>query len=177
MGNSLFLMINMQAPHVFEATPEQLDAYIELVEEAAAWLWARGVHQWRPGEYRSARPELLAKLQSGVLILATSSEALAGGCLLTGIAPLCWPDTPDDALYLSGLVVARWAAGQDLGGRILDEALAAVRRRGKARLRLDCWEGNEFLKAYYRERDFRDLGRAQEEDYWVRLFEKMSAPE
>ena len=159
-----------------EASEEQLDAYIELVEEAAAWLWARGVRQWRPGEHRAARPDLLTKLRRGALILATRGEALAGGCLLTDIAPSCWPDTPDDALYLSGLVVARWAAGQDLGGRILDAAAEAARHLGKTRLRLDCWDGNEFLKTYYRERDFRDAGRVQEGDYWVRLFEKTIIP-
>ncbi len=157
---------------IVEAFEDRLDAYIELVEEAAAWLWARGVRQWRPGEHRAARPELLTKLRRGVLILATKGGALAGGCLLTEITPSCWPDTSDDALYLSGLVVARWAAGRDWGGRILDEAMRAAQRRGKARLRLDCWDGNGFLKQYYRAQGFQDKGRVKESDYWVRLFER-----
>jgi hypothetical protein len=50
--------------------------------------------------------------------------------------------------------------------------MQALLRRGKTRLRLDCWDGNEFLKIYYREQGFRDMGRAQEGDYWVRLFER-----
>ena len=165
----------MQLPDditLFEATEARLDDYIELLEETAAWLWARGVHQWRPGEHRSARPELLAKLRRGCLILAEYDGRLAGGCLLTELAPACWPDAPTDAFYLSGLAAARRAAGQDLGGRIIDEAMNAIRRRGKRRLRLDCWDGNEFLKKYYRVRGFQDLGRAQEGDYWVRLFER-----
>jgi len=158
--------------NIFEASADRLDAYIELVEEAATWLWARGVHQWRPGEHRAASARLLARLESGCLILAEQDGRLAGGCLLTEAAPACWPDTPDDAMYLGGLVVARRAAGQDLGGQILEEAMQALLRRGKTRLRLDCWDGNEFLKTYYREQGFRDMGRAQEEDYWVRLFER-----
>jgi len=149
-----------------------LDAYIELLEEAAAWLWARDVHQWRPGEQRAARGELLAKLRQGALILVEQEGRLAGGCLLTEVRPAVWPDDPADAFYLSGLVVARWAAGQNLGAKILDEAMTAARQRGKKRLRLDCWDGNEFLKGYYRARGFRDLGRVQEEDYWVRLMER-----
>jgi hypothetical protein len=158
--------------NIFEASADRLDAYIELVEEAATWLWARGVHQWRPGEHRAARTRLLARLESGYLILAEDDGRLAGGCLLTDAAPACWPNTPDDALYLGGLVVVRWAAGRDLGGQILDGAMQALLRRGKTCLRLDCWDGNSFLKAYYRERGFRDMGQAQEEDYRVRLFER-----
>ncbi len=157
---------------ISEYGPARLDAYIDLLEEAAAWLWARGVQQWRPGEHRSARAGLLEETQRGCLILAEVDGRLAGGCLLTEIAPACWPDTPTDAIYLSGLVVARWAAGQDLGGRILDAALASVRNRGKGRLRLDCWDGNDFLKHYYLDRGFSDRGRVREATYWVRLFQR-----
>jgi RimJ/RimL family protein N-acetyltransferase len=176
--DALFFM-TVQMSHtpeftIFEASLPLLDAYIDLLEEAAAWLWARGVHQWQPGGHRAARADLLAKLDRGALILAERDGRLAGGCLLIEIAPACWPDAPADALYLSGLVVERWVAGQDLGGRILDGAILVAQRRGKARVRLDCWDGNEFLKRYYRARGFHDLGRAQEADYWVRLFERMA---
>jgi len=174
----------MQDSHrfsIFEADESALSAYIELLEEAAAWLWARGVRQWRPGEHLAAADNLRALLENGVLILAQADDRPAGGCLLTHHAPACWPDAPacwpdapDDAMYLSGLVAARWAAGQELGGRILDEAMRAVRRRGKGRLRLDCWDGNAFLKRYYRAQKFMDIGSVRESDYWVRLFERRS---
>ena len=157
---------------IYPADETQLDAYIDLLEEAAEWLWAKGVRQWRPGEHRAARVELLAQLHTGCLILAELDGCLAGGCLLTEVAPAVWRDRPADALYLSGLVVARWAAGRDLGGRILNAAAEAARRRGKSRLRLDCWDGNDFLKGYYRARGFEDRGRVREEDYWVRLFQR-----
>ncbi len=158
--------------YIHERSTAKLDAYIDLLEEAADWLWAKGVRQWRPGEHRAARAELLAQLHTGCLILAEEDGRLAGGCLLTEVAPACWPDAASDAFYLSGLVVARWAAGRDMGARILDAAAEAARCRGKSRLRLDCWDGNDFLKGYYRARGFEDMGRAQEGDYWVRLFER-----
>ncbi len=162
----------MTCVRIYPADETQLDAYIDLLEEAATWLWAKGVRQWRPGEHRAARAELRAQLQSGCLILAEEDGRLAGGCLLTEVAPACWPDAASDALYLSGLVVARWAAGKDLGARILDAAAEAARRQGKTRLRLDCWDDNDFLKGYYRARGFEDRGRVQEEGYWVRLFQR-----
>ena len=163
---------NRSRPQIYEASASELDDYIDLVEEAAAWLWAKDIRQWRPGEHRAARSHLLNQLQHGCLILAAKDGRLAGGCLLTETAPAIWREETGDALYLSGLVVARWAAGQDLGSQILDAALEAARRRGKTRVRLDCWDGNEFLKRYYLARGFEDKGRVQEEDYWVRLFER-----
>ncbi len=157
---------------IYEVDATRLDAYIDLLEEAADWLWARGIYQWRPGEHRAARAKLLAQLQAGCLILAEKHGRLAGGCLLTSLAPPYWPDPRPPACYLSGLVVARWTAGQDLGTQILDGAVEATRQRGRTRLRLDCWDGNTFLKTYYRQRGFTDMGRVQEEDWWVRLFER-----
>lgn len=155
-----------------EVDSDYLDAYIALLEEAAVWLWRKGVWQWRPGEHRTARLALQLQIERGALILAFAGERPAGGCLLAPSAPPCWPDAPATAMYLSGLVAARFAAGKDLGGRILDEAMDAVQRRGKKRLRLDCWDGNDFLKSYYRAHGFTDMGRAQEGAYWVRLFER-----
>ena len=43
---------------------------------------------------------------------------------------------------------------------------------GKSLIRLDCWDGNEFLKSYYQGEGFRMLEAVQEDDYFVRLYEK-----
>ena len=99
-----------------EAGGEYLNAYIALLEEAAAWLWSKGVRQWRPGEHHAARSALQLRVESGALILAFDGERPAGGCLLAASAPACWPDAPAKTMYLSGLVAARFAAGEDLGG-------------------------------------------------------------
>jgi GNAT superfamily N-acetyltransferase len=83
-----------------------------------------------------------------------------------------WPESSDDCLYLSSLAVARFAAGQGLGTRIIGACDEAARKRDKSLIRLDCWDGNEFLKSYYQGEGFRMLEAVQEDDYFVRLFEK-----
>lgn len=46
-----------------------------------------------------------------------------------------------------------------------------ARERGSPRLRLDCWDGNATLRAYYRAAGFRELEAVPEHRYAVRLFE------
>jgi GNAT superfamily N-acetyltransferase len=74
-------------------------------------------------------------------------------------------------MYLCALAVARFAAGQGLGARIVEACARAARERGKSLLRLDCWDGNEFLKSFYRRLGFRMLEAVPEGDYFIRLFE------
>ena len=83
-----------------------------------------------------------------------------------------WPDASDDCLYLSSLAVARFAAGQRLGTRTVDSCAEAARKRGKSIIKLDCWDGNEFLKSYYQGEGFRMLEAVEKDGYFVRLFEK-----
>ena len=78
----------------------------------------------------------------------------------------------DDAMYVSSLVVARFAAGEGLGAELLKGCEEAVRNRGKKLLKLDCWDGNEFLKRYYRREGFRSLEAVREKGYFVGCFEK-----
>lgn len=89
--------------------------------------------------------------------------------------PDTWGPTPDQALYVHGLVIAREEVGAGLGVALLRwvEMFAAQK---KVRLvRLDAVESNERLRAYYREQGFREVGRATFDDprwYPAALFEK-----
>lgn len=156
---------------VVEATAESLDRFIPLLEEIGRWLWEKGVRQWAPGTFERDRDRIRFLVDNGCLLLAYQGQRLAGGCILTEVDP-GWPRPSAEAMYLSSLAVARFAAGQGLGDRIVDACLRAARRRGKSLIRLDCWEGNEFLKSFYRRVGFRMLEAIQESDYFVRLFER-----
>jgi hypothetical protein len=58
-----------------------------------------------------------------------------------------------------------------LGRQIIDACVDAVRRKGKRLIRLDCWDGNDFLKAFYQEAGFRMLEAVPWQDYYLRPFE------
>jgi len=150
---------------------DALDAFIALLEQAGEWLWNKGVTQWRRGFHDENRDLLKQQVEHGCLVLAYWDDLLAGGCILTEIPPDVWDGRSGDALYLNSLVVARFAAGLGLGEQIIERSLKVAREQGKSSLHLDCWDGNEFLKTYYREMGFTMLGVAREAGYDCRLFE------
>ena len=149
-----------------------LSAFLDLLEEAGEWLFARGIPQWPPGSNRAQEPLLRAQLERGVLLLARREGLLAGGCLVTRDPYAAWAHRPGEAAYLHKLAVARDAAGLGLGARIVVEAERWTRAQGVPRLRLDCFEGSARMRTYYRDLGFRELEVVAEHDYQVRLFEK-----
>jgi len=161
---------------IIEATEQSLNDFIILLEQVGAWLWRKGVRQWAPGSFQNNRDRLAYFIENGCLILAYQDTELAGGCILSEVNP-GWPPSfveasANNAMYLNALVVARFAAGQGLGTRIINACGKAVYQQGKSVIRLDCWEGNTFLKSYYRRQGFKMLAAIPVNDYYVRLFEK-----
>ncbi len=154
-----------------------LEAFIELLEELGAWLWARGVQQWEHGSNRAQLPVLGRYLVSGDLILAREGPRLAGGCIVSTAAVPEWASRPGQAAYLHKLAVARFAAGRDLGGEILERAAGWASDRGLPTLRLDCWDGNTALRSYYRARGFVEHEAVHSHGYLVRLLERALAPQ
>jgi len=61
-----------------------------------------------------------------------------------------YPHVPDDALYILNLVVAADMRGQDLGRRLIAEAVAKARRSGLRAVHLDTAVGNPAVKFYHR---------------------------
>jgi GNAT superfamily N-acetyltransferase len=147
---------------VTRATPEALPALAALYDQAAVWLAARGIAQWQVGEHSVER------LASADAFVALDAGEVIGGFTFVAPATTLWPDTAHtSACYLSGLVLARSHAG--LGQALLHEA---ERFATGQRLRLDCWDGNDALKAFYTRAGFRDCGAMPEQSWVVRRFEK-----
>lgn len=166
-------------PHAAAYTIERLDAadgeglaaFVAVHEEAATWLWERGVRQWRPGEFIIQEAlDLLAS--GGEVYLARRDGAPAGGFTLQWEDAAVWGERSPDAGYLHALCVRRDASGLGLGAALLDYAGERVATAGRARLRLDCWAGNDALRAYYERRGFTLHGLAAEHGFHVALYER-----
>ena len=152
------------------SSPEKIPAFIELLEEAGAWLWEKGIRQWKPGIHRISLDMINDLVENGWLVLAYQEDKLAGGCVLSRCGPGFWlPDS--HALYVHKLAAARFVAGKGVGREVIHFCIQFATALGYSAIRLDCWDGNDFLKTYYQEAGFNMLNAVPEEDYRVRLFE------
>jgi protein-tyrosine phosphatase len=129
------------------ATPADAAAFVALHEDAARWLWERGIHQWRPGTFQLAW--ILEPIARGAVYLAERDSAAVGTVMIEWRDAEVWPDDRGDAGYIHGLRVPRSAAGQGIGLALLRWAERQIAAAGKRFARLDCIAANPVLRAYY----------------------------
>ncbi|WP_432166894.1 GNAT family N-acetyltransferase [Streptomyces sp. bgisy031] len=130
------------------AADEQTDDVLQVLDEAAGWLGARGITQW-PARFEA---EWVAEaIARGETWLIGVGGRVAGTITLDWEDPL-WTDLGGSAGYVHRMAVRRWAAG--LGVVMLGWASDAARHRGADALRLDCVSSNARLRAYYEARGF-----------------------
>ena len=149
----------MTALRIISAQSNDLDRYIDLLEEVADWLALRGIKQWHPGSFRRSSDYYAASIKQGEVHLAFSGEALVGTLRLLLREPIVWPEIgEDDAVYVYNLAVSRKWANQRLGGRLLEWADRQASSLGRRCVRLDCVADNTFLRSYYTQAGFVDRG-------------------
>jgi len=152
------------------ATPEDADQFVAVHEEAARWLWDRGIHQWQPGELpRSWVDRTIARGES--YIVRRDGKTI-GTVMLQWSDEETWGVTPDEAGYIHGLRVRRSAAGQGLGRALLAWAEREITNAGRPFARLDCGASHAALCAYYQCAGYTRVDDLIEENSRAGRFEK-----
>ena len=149
-----------------------MEGYLDLLTAAATELRARGIEQWDPAASDETRREVELLLAEGDLISRHAGGELIGACVLTRHVPVCWSGRFAAAAYVHRLVVRQDHRGRGHGGELLRACAETATAWSCSRLRLDCWEGNLRLRAYYVAQGFTPLAAVQERDFFVRLFER-----
>ena len=149
----------MKELRIIAAQDGDLDRFIDLMEELADWLEARGINQWRPGTFRLSTDFYAASIKQGEVQLAFLDEVLVGALRLLLREPIVWPDViGDDAVYVYNLAVRRAWARQQFGRRMLEWTAGRAASLGRSYVRLDCMSDNGFLREYYRRAGFAERG-------------------
>ena len=138
------------------ATPRHLRVVTDLLAEAVEWLAERRTDQW-PSPYPE-RIAVRASIDRGDTHVACVAGDHVATLSIYGEDPVFWGARPPGAGYLHRLVVARRAAGQGLGERLIDWAGAHVAAQGRRYLRVDCGAENASIRAYYERLNFQHLG-------------------
>ena len=160
------------------ASPDNLPAVLELIDEAKMWLPSKKTNQWskdwadQKGRKRSDRVQ--ASLAQGTTWIVTvtyekQTYAVATVTIEPKANPLVWDrpgDLDDSAVYLSRLVVARRFGGLRIGAALLNWACDHARHRYQAELvRIDVWTRNFSLHSYYLAQGFRGQEYCRDTSY------------
>jgi ribosomal protein S18 acetylase RimI-like enzyme len=158
---------------VVQAQAADLVSVMEILDEAAAWLAARGIRQWPSPHPPHVWQRTAAAVQRGEVYLAypICDRAPVGTARMTW-TDAYWAHDLTPAGYIHGLAIRTRLHGQHLGEQLLSWAKDHVRRTDRTFLRLDCLTQNAALCHYYETRGFRFCGQIEDQDYRANLYEQ-----
>jgi GNAT superfamily N-acetyltransferase len=155
---------------VVQATLAEVDDVFSILNEAAQWLWDRGIPQWQPGSIKREKYVQLA--ESGALWLARQNSEIVGTVTLLWSDPEIWGPDDGKAGYIHKLAVKRAVAGQGVSTLLLRTIESQIRAAHRSLARLDCWAGNNMLRRFYSNQGYTLLDAFVEETWEVARFEK-----
>jgi GNAT superfamily N-acetyltransferase len=138
---------------IIKAYESDLGAILQLLAEARAWQRSEGVDIWSEFD----REQIAADVRAGRVFVARSDASILGTVTLLETDSRVWDADEGAALYVHKLASSRSSAGRGVGARLLQWAQEFARRLGKRRLRLDTWDGNRKMRAYYERQGFRHV--------------------
>jgi len=137
--------------------PDDAELVLGLLDEAVAWLVARG----QPGQWGtepfSENPARVAQVRGWAGGTGLWIAELAGsgvGVLVVGQAPAYAGPAEDNESYITLLLASRAHAGLGLGSKLVEHAVALAQAEGRDVLRVDCWAGAPSLVAWYERQGF-----------------------
>ncbi len=141
--------------------PADAQAVLDLLDEAVAWLVARGqTGQWgtRPFSVCERRIERVREWAGGSGLRIAELDGEPVGALVLGAhSPWVEPASSPER-YVELLVTSRRCAGRDIGGALIRRAIEETRDAGLSLLRVDCWAGAPPLVAWYERQGFTRSG-------------------
>jgi GNAT superfamily N-acetyltransferase len=156
---------------IIRAQQGELNAVLEILEEASRWLSSKGLEtRWWPSP--AFRQIIKDDIERGEVYVAKGVGGIVGTITLQWSDRKFWGDLPPDAGYVHKLAIKRSYGGQHLGLRILQWAETKTRAEGKRYLRLDCLASNKTIREYYEKAGFIHIRDTLSPGWKASLYEK-----
>ena len=154
-----------------QATPDQLDLVLSILDDVAKRMTAKGVQQWDSPPPLWVRELIAEEIPKGNVFLAWLDGTAVGTVRLDWQKGEMW-QTERDAGYVYTLAVHPSQRGKRIGEVMLNWVAQRIRERGKRWIRLDCIASNQTLCSYYVGQGFTFLGVVLDVGIEWALFEK-----
>jgi len=145
---------------------EDLQQITDVLNRVTLDLQQKNIYQWAY-PWDSSEIEHAIKKQEGYVLLL--DEKITGTFFISDIHSLSELSIEPGSKYLSKVAILPEFQGKSLGSKIIDFACSLAKNSRKT-LYLDCWAGNEKLKAFYCNNGLEYRGDFPEEDYLISIF-------
>ena len=156
--------------NVTAARMDEVASVMAILDEAARWLLARGIRQWKPGMFTEEM--VAASIAQGEVYLVRQDRREVGTVTVSSSDPRIWPDRSADAAYVHRLAIRRAFGGLGYGRAILEWVEGFARSAGKKCVRLDCVADNAGLRHYYEQAGYAYAGGAERAGFRLSRYEK-----
>ncbi|RLZ03697.1 GNAT family N-acetyltransferase [Kocuria tytonicola] len=135
---------------ILPAEPHHARGVVELRDALARWMQARGIDQWREGEFAQQHVEQeITRGEWWVMTDPREPERVLASVRVTWEDLPIWGEQPEPAGYIHGVAVDRALRGTGTGTRLIRVAERAIAASGRSISRLDCDESNPVLEPFY----------------------------
>jgi GNAT superfamily N-acetyltransferase len=146
---------------------KDLDQVVEILNKVAENLQQKGIYQWAYPWDRNEIEQEIKKDQSFTLLI---DEKVIGIFFIGKIDRLSDLIIAPQSNYLNKIAILPEYQGNNFGAAIIEYACCFARQMNKT-LYLDCWAGNDKLRAFYSRHGFNYVGDFPEDDYYISVFE------
>ncbi len=137
---------------ICQATSDDLPTIVSILNQGILSKLRRGDTAWGDQSYDIA--SLKPFIDDGSTFIALNGTNIVGTFRLVWQDNVLWGSQPPEAGYVQSFSVASGNKGQNIGGQIIDLALAEAALQGRAYLRLACPSNNGGLRTYYEKQGF-----------------------
>ncbi|MFC3771642.1 GNAT family N-acetyltransferase [Paenibacillus sp. GCM10012303] len=147
---------------------QEIDHVLKILNETTVHLISKGISQWSfPWE-----PEMIInEISSNHCFIVKVGEVICGVFFIRDIDCLNGVSIDPCSKYLSKIAISPEFQGMGYGSKILAFACTFAQDQNST-LYLDCWAGNDKLKAFYVNNGMEYLGDYPEESYFISVFRK-----
>lgn len=157
--------------YIIRASEDDLTIILKLWLEAAEWLSAKGIYQWKPNSF--TLESVQEHYQKTELFLAKLNDTVVGSFSIQWSDDFIWKELNNhDSGYIHRLVVSREHKGMSLGKKLLMCAEEYIKISGKKTSRIDCMADNERLNNFYKNAGYNYICRIDRKYWSASLFEK-----